>query len=118
MGYSITNIKQGYAKCSVCPVDEKSAISADMSFYKAAVRDGLDVLLITNDNIRLEGFDNGFFGGCAYMVQSDALGAKGDLRTLPQYEKIEEFLNKRGIAVEKGNGTVIDFGSFIPIAEE
>ncbi len=118
MGYEIININQGYAKCSVCPVDSVSAISADMSFYKAAYRSGLDVLLITNNNISLGGFENGFFGGCAYKIDKDVLGVKGNLKTLPDYEKIKEFLKKRGIQTEEGVGPVTDFGSFIPICEE
>lgn len=118
MGYEIININQGYAKCSVCPVDEKSAISADMSFGKAAVTGGLDVLLITNDNICLEGFENGFFGGCSYMAKKGELNVKGDFATLPHYEEIREFLKKRGISVGKGSGSVKDFGSFIPLTEE
>lgn len=118
MGYRIHDIKQGYAKCSVCPVDEKSAISADMSFYKRATEDGVEVLLITNEGIRLDGFANGFFGGCSYMPEKGVLEVKGDITTLPQHEKIEKFLAERGISVGKGNGEVIDFGSFIPIVEE
>lgn len=118
MGYSIRNIRQGYAKCSVCPVDEKSAISADMSFYKAATGDGLEVLLITNENICLEGFENGFFGGCAYMAQKGVLSVKGDFAALPQYDKIKEFLGNKGISTERGSGKVTDFGSLIPITEE
>lgn len=118
MGYEIININQGYAKCSVCPVDENSAISADMSFYKKAVQGGLEVLLITNDSILLEGFDNGFFGGCAYMAKKSVMSVKGSFKSLPQYEKIKEFLHKRGITAETGSGYVTDFGSFIPICEE
>ncbi len=118
MGYEIININQGYAKCSVCPVDENSAISADMSFYKKAIRDGIDVLLITNADIGLNGFDNGFFGGCSYMAKKGLLSVKGSFKSLPQYEKIKEFLHKRGIQTEEGSGYVTDFGSFIPICEE
>lgn len=118
LGYEIINIRQGYAKCSVCPVDENSAISADMSFYKAAVKKGVDVLSITNGNISLEGFENGFFGGSTYCAQKGVVGAKGDMKTLPEYEKIKEFLNKRGIDIAQGDGAVTDFGSFIPLCEE
>lgn len=118
MGYSVTDIKQGYAKCSVCPVDEQSAISADMSFYRAAVRDRVEVLLITNTNICLDGFDNGFFGGCSYMTEPGVLGVKGDMASLPEHEKIESFLKTKGIRTKSGSGPVIDFGSLIPIVEE
>ncbi|MBQ6794768.1 MAG: hypothetical protein IJO83_01335 [Clostridia bacterium] len=118
MGYEIVNINQGYGKCSVCPVDENSAISADMSFFKAATKKGVEVLLTTNEGISLPGFENGFFGGCAYMTDKNTLCIKGDGKTLPSYEKITEFLKIRGISISEGKGAVTDFGSFIPIMEE
>ncbi len=118
LGYKIININQGYAKCSVCPVDENSAISADMSFYKAAVKEGIDVLRITNEGIILKGFANGFFGGAAYCSKRGVLKANGDMTTLPEYTKIKEFLNKRGMKIEEDVGAVTDFGSFIPLCEE
>lgn len=117
-GYTIVNINQGYAKCSVCPVDEKSAISADASFIKAAEATGVDVLAITNNGIRLEGFDNGFFGGCVYMADRKTLAVKGDISTLPQFETIKDFLAKRDIRIKPDIGAVTDFGSLIPIMEE
>lgn len=118
MGYGIINIKQGYSKCSVCPVDSMSAVSGDMSFYRAAEKEGLDVLLVTNGGIKLKGFDNGFFGGCAYMESKSVFSAKGDVRLLPDYEKIKAFLDKRNIKIKQNCGEVVDFGSFIPIWEE
>lgn len=118
MGYKTVNINQGYAKCSVCPVDEKSAISADASFIKSAEKEGVEVLKVTNGNICLDGFDNGFFGGCCFMTDKKTFSLKGDIRTLPQYGEIKEFLEKRGISIIHGNGPVTDFGSLIPIMEE
>lgn len=118
LGYKIININQGYAKCSVCPVDSSSAISADMSFYKAAVKEGCDVLLITNDNIKLEGYPNGFFGGCAFMEEKEVFSIKGDITTLPQGDIISQFLKKKNISIKNSAGDVYDFGSLIPIIEE
>lgn len=118
MGYKIVNMNQGYGKCSVCPVDEYSAISADMSFFKAAKKEGIDTLVITNHGIQLSGYDNGFFGGCAYMESKNVFSAKGDIRYLPCYDKITDFLTQRNIAVKISHGPVTDFGSFIPIIEE
>lgn len=120
MGYTIINMKQGYGKCSVCPVDEKSAISADVSFWKAAKNVGADVLLITNETVTLKGYDNGFFGGCAYMRDKSTFCANGDLTTHPDFERIVNFLKERNVSVEcdKGKNFLYDFGSFIPLTEE
>lgn len=118
LGYKIINIRQGYSKCSVCPVDENSAITADISFYKKAHLEGIDTLLITNQTILLPGYNNGFFGGSAYMEDEKTLCVKGDLKTHPDYDKIMEFLKVRDIKIKSGKGNVFDFGSFIPIFEE
>ena len=118
MGYEIVNINQGYGKCSVCPVDENSAISADMSFFKAATKKGVEVLLITNEGISLQGFENGCVGGCASETDKNTRWIKGDGKTLPSYEEIRRFLEKREISISEGKGAVTDFGSFIPIMEE
>ncbi len=118
MGYKIINIKQGYGKCSVCPVDENSAISADMSFYKAAKKEGIETLLITNDTIVLPGYTNGFFGGCAYMTDEKTFCTKGDINTHPDSDRIKDFLYKRNIKIEGTEGNLFDFGSFIPLLEE
>lgn len=119
-GYEIININQGYGKCSVCPVSQNSAISADMSFCKAAEKHGIEVLCTTNDTIMLPGYNNGFFGGCAYLYDKNTLFTKGDITTHPDYEKIALFLEKQKITVmcRKTKDFLCDFGSFIPIWEE
>ncbi|MBQ8003058.1 MAG: hypothetical protein IJ297_06415 [Clostridia bacterium] len=118
MGYEIININQGYAKCSVCPIDEKTAISADMSFVKKASEAGIEVLPITNEGIQLKGFSEGFFGGCAFMTDKHTFSLKGDIDTLPSVEKIRAFLLQKGISIENQTGQVQDFGSLVPIIEE
>lgn len=119
LNYKIIDIKQGYGKCSVCPVDENSAISADVSFARAAEKEGVDVLLITNDTIILPMFSNGFFGGSAFMADKNTLYVNGDINLHPDADRIEEFLEKRNIKINCTKGVpLLDFGSFIPICEE
>lgn len=119
MGYKIININQGYSKCSVCPIDEQSAVSADKSFAKKAEAEGIEVLLITNDTILLPPYKNGFFGGCAFMADKNTLIVKGDIKTHPDSDKITEFLTKRNIQIKSlDSGSLFDFGSFIPILQE
>ncbi|MGM9551022.1 MAG: DUF6873 family GME fold protein [Clostridia bacterium] len=119
MGYKIVNINQGYGKCSVCPVSENAAISGDVSFARAAEREGVEVLLITNKGILLQGFDNGFFGGCAYMKDKNTIAFNGDITKHPDYEKIKNFLKSKEIEIENtSKATLYDFGSFSPIIEE
>ena len=61
-GKRFVNVNQGYSKCSVAKVSEKAAITADSSLYKAMTEQGIDVLLISQGNITLKGYDCGFIG--------------------------------------------------------
>lgn len=116
MGYKIVHIKQGYAKCSVCPVTETAAISADVSFCRAAEREGIDALLITNDTILLPGYANGFFGGAAYMKNPHTLVTAGDLALHPDCERITAFLKEYGIRLEADSDAPLsDFGSLCAV---
>ena len=115
-GYEIINVNQGYTKCSICPVDEKSFITGDKGIAAAGENAGLDVLLISNDNIFLQGYKNGFFGGSAGMCSKDELLINGDINTLPDYSRIKKFLQKRSIRIKSiKEGEVTDIGSIIPL---
>lgn len=119
LNYKIVDIKQGYGKCSVCPVDENSAISADVSFARAAEKEGIDVLLITNDTIVLPMYNNGFFGGSAFMADKNTLIVNGDINLHPDSDRIKAFLEKRNIKINCTKAVpLFDFGSFIPLWEE
>ena len=118
-GYEIINVKQGYTKCSICPVDGNSIITADKSIEKVAKEHGMDVLLITNDNIVLPGYDNGFFGGCCGMGNKDLLLVNGELSTHPDGEKIKSFLKAKNIKIkELKKGPLTDIGSILPLMTE
>lgn len=115
-GYEIINVKQGYTKCSVCPIDENSIITADSSVAKAAKEQKMDVLLISNNNIELTGYDNGFFGGCCGLSDKHTLLVNGEIRYLSQSTVVLEFLNKKRITVkELKKGPLTDIGSIIPL---
>lgn len=60
---SLLNTKQGYTKCSTFIVDERSVITADLSIAKACEAAGLEVLVIREGNVRLDGYGYGFIGG-------------------------------------------------------
>ena len=115
-GYEIINVKQGYAKCSICPIDENSFITGDVSICKAGKKLGMDVLLVSNDNIALSGFSNGFFGGCTGMESQDTLLINGNIDTLPDGKEIRNFLSAKNIKIKNlTEGEVKDIGSIIPL---
>lgn len=115
-GYEVIEVKQGYAKCSICPIDENSFITGDIAIYKAGKKLGMDVLLISNDNISLPGFSNGFFGGCTGMSSHNELLINGNIDLLPDAKYIKEFLADKNITIKiLTKGEVTDIGSIIPL---
>lgn len=114
-GYEFINVKQGYAKCSMCAVNENSLITSDAGIYKECGKRGIEALLVSNEGIKLKGFENGFFGGCCGFDGENLL-VNGDATTLKDYENIKRFLSERGFGIISLNsGAVVDIGSIIPL---
>lgn len=93
---SITDVKQGYAACSVLCGDG-FLITADFSIYNA-VKDMCDALLIPCGNIRLEPYDTGFIGGATGYFGSTVFSV-GEISLHPFGAEIISFLADRGIEV-------------------
>ena len=55
----ILNVRQGYAKCSVCIVNDNAIITADKSIIKICKENKIDVLEINQGYIELNGMDYG-----------------------------------------------------------
>ncbi|MBR1969770.1 MAG: hypothetical protein IKA17_05400 [Clostridia bacterium] len=114
-GYEFIPVKQGYAKCSMCAIDENSLITSDTGIFRACEKKGIDALLVSNDDIKLEGFENGFFGGCCGFDGENLL-VNGNAKTLKDYKSIEKFLTERGFGIISLNsGAIVDIGSIIPL---
>ena len=111
-------VRQGYSRCAVCMVDSESIITADRGIAKAARADGLQVLLIQEGHIRLDGYAYGFIGGAAFKLSSDKLAFTGSLDSHPDRDAILRFLYARGVEpVYLSHEPVFDIGSAIPIFE-
>lgn len=115
-GYEIIEVKQGYSKCSICPVDENTFITGDYGIAKKGRENGFEVLLIENDKIFLPPFRNGFWGGSCGMGDCDTLLVNGDISLIPSGDKIKRFLDSKNIKIKKlKEGQVVDIGSIIPL---
>ena len=115
------NIKQGYSKCSICVVDDKSIITADKGIVDSIEKSGADIdyLLIEQGNIDLFDMNFGFIGGCTGILSDSEVGFLGKVENHPDFEKIKEFLNKYGKRyVSLSKEKLIDLGSIIPIVIE
>lgn len=113
----LINVKQGYAKCSVSVVDEKSIITSDKGIARAADKKGMDVLLIEPERgIRLPGLDMGFIGGSTGLLGRHQWAVTGDLDSLKSGPEIRAFLLSRNIEpVCLSPEQIVDVGSILPI---
>lgn len=110
-GQQITDVKQGYAKCSVCVVSDNAAITSDPSLAKALERGGIDVLRIRAGGIILSGYDTGFIGGCS-GVYEDTVYFSGNIALHPDGARIIEFCEKhKKSAVSLSDEPLFDVGT-------
>lgn len=111
--YETVPVKQGYAKCSVCAVDERSIITADRGISLAAEKAGLSVLLISPGHIALTGYDSGFIGGASGLFDG-RLVFTGTLDAHPDRAAILAFIAERGVeAVFLTKKPLFDIGSIL-----
>ena len=115
-GYTLVQVSQGYAKCSVCPVAPGALITADEGIYRAVLPYGIDALLISSGHVRLPGFPYGFLGGATGLLQKNLLAVCGTLSRHPDRLKIYEFLNKYAVKIlELHDREPEDIGSILAI---
>lgn len=116
MKQTILNVKQGYAKCSVCVVNESAIITSDKSIAKTAMQHGIDVLHIESGYIKLKDMSYGFIGGATGLLAPDILAVNGDIKTHINYNDIISFCRNYNIYVTSlKNGEIEDIGSIIPL---
>lgn len=110
--------RQGYTKCAVCIADENSIITADKAIADKAKDAGMDVLLINDGIVSLDGFDYGFIGGATFKLSKFKMAFTGTIDSSSENNAVEKFLNERGIeAVYLTQNKLFDIGSAILITE-
>ncbi|NCA92940.1 hypothetical protein EOM82_06835, partial [bacterium] len=73
----VIHVKQSYTKCSTAVLDDESFITGDPSVYKALKENNFNILKVTNKGILLNGFSNGFIGGCCGKLDKNILAFTG-----------------------------------------
>ncbi len=106
------NARQGYAKCSICVVNDNSAITADNGMYKLLKENGINVLKIQDGYISLYNM-KGFIGGASGLI-NDTLYFNGNIKTHPDYDNIKDFCNNVGVSIYSlNNGPLVDIGTIM-----
>ena len=110
------HVSQVYAKFAVLMLDEKNAITSDRGMAMALREQGIEVLEISEKGISLEGFENGFIGGSAFLLSRDTVVFTGNLDAHPDKSKIEAFLQKKSKKARfLTKMPIFDIGSAIPV---
>ncbi len=120
LGVEPVHVEQGYAKCSILPVDRESIVTMDAGIAKAAEKKGLEVLLMDRErSILLPGLRYGFIGGAAGMLGKSLCALNGSLCGLDCREQFPFFLASKAISIlELAGGAVADVGSVLPLTEQ
>ena len=113
------SVKQGYCRCSICVVNERSIITSDMGIHSKAIENGFDCLLINPGHISLPGFDYGFIGGSTFKISDEVLCFTGSLDDHPDKSVILDFLDKHSVRpVFLTDMRIFDIGSAVPLTEK
>lgn len=111
----VVDNKQGYSKCSTLVINENAVITADKSIYNAAVKENIDVLLITPGFIRLDDDNFGFIGGASGVI-GDTVLFFGDVYSHPDAKLITEFIEKYDMNyISLCDGCLVDLGGLVVI---
>lgn len=116
--FTAIHINQGYAKCSILTVDERSIITQDRGAAQACAAAGFDVLCVAPGYVSLPGFEYGFLGGSGFKLSADTMAFTGTLDEHPDKERILDFLYARGVKpVYLTDRLLFDIGGIIPLTE-
>jgi hypothetical protein len=112
-GLEKLSVAQGYARCSLLPLDCGRFISSDAGITAALVHRGLGVLHVENKNIALPGFECGFFGGaCGFFC--GRVFVIGSLDYFPDGERARRYLGGAGYEIiELADSPLYDGGTIL-----
>ena len=116
-GYQLINVRQGYAKCSCAIVSDNAIITADKGIYNSLKETNIEVLLIEEGRVALEGADYGFIGGASGLDICESkrtLYFSGNITRHPDYERIKAFCDDRDtVIVPLTDDVLTDIGGMI-----
>lgn len=114
--YKIIDVKQGYSKCSVCPLTKNSLITSDKEIALKAQNNGIDALYVTADDVKLRGLSNGLIGGICGKIDSNLLALYGNINKLKCAKQFINFCEKYDVKILSLTDDIPeDFGSIIPL---
>ena len=116
---SFINVKQGYAKCSICIIGKNKIITDDISIFNVVSEySKITALLVEKGSVNIDKYGYGFIGGCSGIIGKDLLIFNGDLSLHSDYRKLNNFLYENGISyIDIKSKPLTDVGGILPIME-
>jgi len=110
------DVRQGYTKCSVCILDERTIITSDRKISRIAEKYGIESFLIKPGGIELKGLGYGFIGGASGLISRKQIAFTGSIESLNEGRKLVDFINNKGFEIiTLFNEKLTDYGSVIPL---
>ncbi len=117
-GVKLINVKQGYSKCSVCVINEKTIITSDIKMSEKAKENGLDALFYDNTQIILKNLSKGFVGGISGLIDKNILAINGNIKKLDNNKRLLDFCQNHHVSIlSLYDGIPEDIGSILPIKQ-
>ena len=98
-GLKLVHTQQGYPACTVLPLGDGGAITADRGMAKVLTECGIDVTLIENGDILLPPYEYGFIGGAAGTL-GNTVYFLGDPARHRDFERIAAAIERAGMRYE------------------
>ncbi len=112
-GLDVIHVNQGYPACTVLPLSDRAAITADEGMARVLCASGIKVTLIQNGDISLPPHEYGFIGGAA-GIHGGRVYFLGDISTHRDCRKIVTACRECGLdVISLGSGALADLGRII-----
>ena len=115
-GIEFIHVNQGYTKCSTAAVNDSKALTSDLMIHEKLKSYNIDCMYINPEEVYLEGYNHGFIGGCAGLINEKIFLSTGKILDMNILNALKKFIQSAGcIYDEASNRQIIDLGSLIPI---
>lgn len=114
--FRLIHVNQGYSKCSISILGNNKIITSDISIRDKLKSYNIDCMYIDPKVISLPGYNNGFIGGSAGLVNEDVFLSTGKILDENISNSLKDYVNLAGYIYEEASTEqIIDLGSLIPI---
>ncbi len=108
----LIHCNQAYVRCNAIKIGDW-LITSDRGIERILLSESRNVLYVSPQNIVLQGFENGFLGGCCGMEQKKIYFC-GAIGNLPQSDEIKNIISGEGWEIiELYDGPLHDVGSIL-----